>query len=157
MCLIFANFAAMLKSKNPNYVEYVQYKISVNPFMHRLGFEITKIEEGLIEGEMVVREDHAQQNGYVHGGVTSALCDMSAGFAAYSLVAGDQHVFTVEIKISYLNPGIGQKLFAKGWVLKPGKRFHFCESEIYIENKGERKLMAKATTTMAVLKLEDKK
>lgn len=141
----------MLRSKNPNFEEYVRYKISVNPFMHSIGFDIYRIEEGYIEGEMKFRKMHEQQNGYVHGGVTSSLCDMAAGFASYSLVGEGEQVFTVESKISYLAPGIGQRLIAKGWVLKPGKRFHFCESEVHIEKEdGTRKLMAKCSTTMAV-------
>ncbi len=141
----------MLTSKNPNFQDYVRYKISVNQFMHNLGFEIYRIEEGYIEGAMPFQRMHEQQNGYLHGGVTSSLCDMAAGFAAYSLVGEGEQVFTVEAKVSYLSPGIGKRVIAKGWVLKPGRRFHFCESEVYIEKEdGTQKLMAKGSTTMAV-------
>lgn len=141
-----------MQSRNPAFKEYVQLKIERNEFIKALGFKIHHIEPGKVEGELPFLKIHEQQNGYFHGGVISSLCDMACGYAAYSLVEDGTQVFTVEIKVSYLRKGIGDKLIAKGWVVKPGRNFHFCEAEIYVENKGERKLIAKATSTMAVVK-----
>lgn len=148
----------MLQSKNPNYEEYVRLKVQRNKFMQQLGFEITAIKEGTVEGVLEIKEMHEQQNGFVHGGVISTLCDMACGFSAYTLVGEGEQVFTVEIKVSYLRPGIGQRIEAKGWVLKAGKRFHNTEAELYAVNNGERKLIAKASSTMAVIsdKVNDK-
>lgn len=126
--------------------------------MQELGLSLTKIEPGRVTGEMPVREFHEQQNGFVHGGVISTLADMGCGFAAYSLVAEGVQVFTTELKISYLRPGIGEKMKVIGWVLKPGSMFHFCESEVYAVKDGVETLIAKATSTMAVVdrKVNDK-
>lgn len=126
--------------------------------MQQLGFELTQIKEGAVEGVLEIKEMHEQQNGFVHGGVISTLCDMACGFAAYSLVGEGEQVFTVEIKVSYLRPGIGQRIEAKGWVLKAGQRFHNTEAELYAVNNGESKLIAKASSTMAVVrdKVNDK-
>ncbi|MDB5283392.1 MAG: thioesterase, partial [Bacteroidota bacterium] len=101
------------EARNPKYKEYTELKISRNKFIKVLGFEITKIEPGSIEGEMEFKEMHQQQNGWLHGGVTSAVLDMVQGFAAYSLVDEGQQVFTVEAKISYYNPGIAGKFYAR--------------------------------------------
>lgn len=144
----------MMQSMNPQYRDYVQLKVSRNRFMQQLGFELTEITEGQVKGALTISEMHEQQNGFVHGGVISALCDMACGFAAYSLVAEGVQVFTVELKVSYLRPGLGEKILAKGWVLKPGKRFHFCESELYAIKNGKEVLIAKASATMGVI--EDK-
>ena len=143
-----------MQSMNPQYRDYVQLKVSRNRFMQQLGFELTEIAEGQVKGVLTISEKHEQQNGFVHGGVISALCDMACGFAAYSLVAEGVQVFTVELKVSYLRPGVGEKILAKGWVLKPGKRFHFCESELYAIKNGREVLIAKASATMGVI--EDK-
>lgn len=140
------------ESRNPNYVEYTRYKIGKNKFIKWLGMEITKIEPGYIEAEMEFKEMHEQQNGWLHGGVTSAILDMVEGFAAYSLVEQDTQVFTAEAKISYYNPGVARKFFARGWVDKPGKRFHFCQGEIYYLNEhNEEVTVAKGSSTMAVV------
>ena len=143
---------------NPRYEDYVQLKVSRNRFMQQLGFRLTEIAEGAVKGELEITEMHEQQNGFVHGGVISSLCDMACGFAAYSMVPEGVQVFTVELKVSYLRPGIGQKILARGWVLKPGKRFHFCESELYAVRDGQEILIAKASSTMGVVddKVNDK-
>jgi len=140
-----------LEARNPKFKEYTELMISRNKFIQFLGFTITKIEPGYIEGELEFKELHHQQNGWLHGGVTSAVLDMTQGFAAYGMVEDGQKVFTVEAKISYLNPGTADKFFARGYVLKPGKRFHFCEGEIYYLKDGEEVTVAKGSSTMAVI------
>lgn len=145
-----------MKSLNPNYKAYVQKRIDANKFMPFLGFHITEIGEGEITGELTFQPHHEQQNGYLHGGITSAILDMVEGFAAYSMVREGDLVFTVEAKISYLNRGMGKQFFAKGWVIKPGKRFHFCEGEIWYNDENGKKIpVAKGSATMAVLPKEE--
>ncbi|HWB64203.1 MAG TPA: PaaI family thioesterase [Chitinophagales bacterium] len=139
------------QSRNPKFKEYTEFKISKNKFIGWLGFNITKIEPGYTEGEMDFKEMHEQQNGWLHGGITSAILDMVEGFAAYSMVEEGQQVFTVDARISYFNPGIAQKFFARGFVVKPGKRFHFCEGEVYYIKEGEEVIVAKGSATMAVV------
>jgi len=141
----------MFKTRNPKFKELIEDKLSRQYFMKHIGFELTRIEEGVIEGSMPIQQIHKQQNEKLHGGLINTLCDIVAGFAAFSLVAAEKHVVTAEIKVSFLNGGIGETVHAKGWVIKPGRNFHFCESEVWTINKGEKILVAKATTTMAVI------
>ncbi|MBS1596295.1 MAG: PaaI family thioesterase [Bacteroidetes bacterium] len=131
--------------------EYLQLKIDRNKFCAAVGLHFTNLQPGLIEAELEMKEMLEQQNGYLHGGVTSAVCDMVAGYAAYSMVEEGQQVFTVECKVSYYNPGISDRFYATGWVEKAGKRFHFCESEIYYMKGEEKVTVAKSSTTMAVI------
>jgi|694.fasta_scaffold37807_7 uncharacterized protein (TIGR00369 family) len=138
-------------SRNPNFVSYVKSKIEKNYFSNHIGLTFDKIEEGYIEASAPFETFIQQQDGYVHGGFTSALCDIVCGFAGYTLVEEQQRVMTVEIKVSYFNRGIGQKIIGKGSVVKAGKQFFFCEGEVYAINNGEEILMAKATSTMAVI------
>jgi uncharacterized protein (TIGR00369 family) len=142
-----------MESRNPNYKEYVAKKVSTNRFLHHIGFQITQLEPGYMEGEVAFVEFLQQQDGFVHGGVTSTIADMVMGFAAYSLVEEGQKVMTVEMKVSYFNRGMGEKVIGKGRVLKAGKRFHFCEAEVYCEADGVQTLMAKASSTMGVIDL----
>jgi uncharacterized protein (TIGR00369 family) len=140
-----------MQSRNPDWKEYLEYKISRNKFHKHLGLEFTSLGEGRIEAKLDFTDVHEQQNGYLHGGVTSAICDMVAGFASYTLVEQGQQVFTVECKVCYYNPGVADTFYAVGRVDKVGKRFHFCESEVYYHKEGERVTVAKSTTTMAVI------
>lgn len=136
---------------NPEYKLRVEKFLERQHFMKLVGFTMDVIEAGKTEGFLEIGQQHEQQTGLIHGGVIATLADIVAGFAAYTLVSEDQHVVTAELKISYLNRGMGQQLYAIGRVLKQGRRLHFCESEVWSVNGGGRKLIAKATTTMAVI------
>lgn len=120
-------------------------------FMKWIDFAIDKIERGTVEGELELQQKHLQQQGMTHGGVTATISDIVAGFAAYTVVDETQHVVTAELKISYLHPGMGQKLRAIGKVLKAGSKLVFCESEVYSIEKDHSLLIAKATATMAII------
>jgi acyl-coenzyme A thioesterase PaaI-like protein len=61
-------------------------------------------------------------------------------------------VVTAEIKVSCLRPGIGERLIAKGQVLKPGRNIHFCESEVWAVQDGKEVLVAKSSSSMAVVR-----
>ena len=146
----FLTFADMTP-RNNKWKEYVLYKMDRNKFSRALGLEFVTIEPGVVEGVLPFQEMHEQQNGYLHGGVTSAISDMVSGFASYTMVEQDQQVFTVECKVSYYNPGISDTFYARGWVEKAGKRFHFCASEVYYMKGEEKIIVAKSSTTMAVI------
>ena len=145
----------MIKVFNPNFKSRVERFLERQYFMKLVGFDLNVIEEGRTEGTLDLTQQHQQQTGLVHGGVTATLADIVAGFAAYTVVPEDQHVVTGEIKISYFAPGKGDKLYAKGWVVKQGKKMNFCESEVWDIKGGKRTLIAKATTTMVTLFPED--
>ncbi len=121
--------------------------------MKHLGVRLTRIEAGYIEAEMDFEKSLQQQNGFLHGGVSATLCDISAGFAAYSLVESDEGVVTGDLRVSYLNPGDAPKYLAKGWVIKTGKLLNFCESEVWgIYPEKEAVLIAKSSSTMVTVK-----
>ncbi|RDV16645.1 PaaI family thioesterase [Pontibacter diazotrophicus] len=142
----------MIKTFNPDFEQDIREKLEQQGFMKLLGFDITKIEVGRIEGELALEEKHQQHKGFTHGGVIATLSDIVAGFAAASLVPKGASVVTAELKVSYFHPGVGEKLLAKGYVIKPGRRLHFCEAEIYVEKENNDPLLiAKATATMATI------
>ncbi|MBO3700844.1 PaaI family thioesterase [Roseivirga sp. E12] len=147
----------MVKVFNPEFKSRIEKFLERQHFMKLVGFDLNVIEAGRTEGWLDLTEDHKQQTGLVHGGVTATLADIVAGFAAVTVVAEDQHVVTGEIKISYFTPGRGQKLHAKGWVVKQGRKMSFCEAEVWSVDGEERTLIAKASTTMVTIFPEDKK
>ena len=125
----------------------IRRKLIRQNFMHLIGADLTLITPGRVEAELTMGEQHLQQRGFAHGGLIATLADLVAGFAAVTLVPDNYGVVTSDLKISYLNPGLGQKMKAIGWVLKAGRRLHFCEAEVWCDDV----LIAKASATMAVL------
>ncbi len=140
-----------------NFKEIIEKKISVNRFMHFLGFTITKIEAGMVEGELDLQKHHMQQADFLHGGVTATIADIVAGFAAFTLVKQTQNMVTVDLRVSYLNPGLGNKLFAKGYVIKAGSKLFFSEAEVWMVNNDKKVMIAKSSGTFAVINPEDMK
>lgn len=140
-----------MEPRSEKWKEYTEYKIGRNPFHRLLGLKFTSLKPGEVCGELELRQELEQQNGYLHGGVISAVCDMVSGFASYTLAEEGQQVFTVECKVSYFNPGIAEKFYARGWVEKAGRRFHFSAAELYYLKGQEQVTVAKSSTTMAVI------
>ncbi len=139
-------------TQNPDFVNTIHQKLEGQHFMHHIGANLTVIEKAYIEAELLMEEKHLQQAGFTHGGVTATLCDLVTGFAAFSLVGLGDAVVTADLKVSYLNPGDGERLIAKGWVIKPGNMLHFCEGEVWIDKKGKLTQIAHCTALMAVVK-----
>ena len=125
----------------------VRAKLVRQHFMHLVGADLTRIEPGRVEAELTLGRQHQQQRGFAHGGLIATLADLVAGFAAVTLVPDGVGIVTSDLRVSYLNPGVGQRLRAVGWVLKAGRRLHFCEAEVWCDDV----LIAKASATMAVV------
>jgi uncharacterized protein (TIGR00369 family) len=138
--------------KTPRFREIIRDHLHRQMFMKHIKCELTTIEPGLVEAVIELDEMHQQQIGLVHGGVTATIADVAAGFAGFTLVAENEHTVTAEIKISYFAKAVGRRLRAVGTVVKAGRTMHFCEAEVYCEDfDGKETLIAKATTTMAVI------
>ncbi len=147
----------MYKLYNKEYKSRIEKFLQRQHFMKLVGISLDVIEEGATEASLQLKQEHMQQTGLVHGGVVATIADIVSGLAAYTLMPPDHHVVTAELKVSYLHPGRGQALFARGWVLKQGFRINFCEAEVYALDNGSRKLIAKCTSTMATVFPEDVK
>jgi uncharacterized protein (TIGR00369 family) len=141
--------------QEPGFIEMVREKISGNHFTNFIGFSIHTIDARYIEGSLSLEQHHLQQMEFVHGGVTATVSDIVMGFAAFTLVKKGQGVVTVEMKVSYFNPGKGDTLHAIGRVVKAGSRLHFCESELWVHKGNQQTLIAKGTATMALVSSED--
>ena len=146
----------MIKTYNPDFKNTILEKQEGPSFLKHIGFTITNIAEGKIEGELVLEDYHKQSQGFMHGGLTATLADTVAGYAALTLIPKGYQVVTVDLKISYFYPGLGPTIMARGWVLKQGKKLNFCEAEVFSIKEDEAPLLiAEASVTMANLHPED--
>ena len=95
--------------------------------MELIGATLTEIGEGAATIELPVRPDLTQQHGFVHAGIVTMIVDTACGYAAYSTMPPDAAVLTVEFKVNFISPAKGERLIARGRVLKPGIRPLFKE------------------------------
>ena len=122
------------------------------PFVELLGFELLRFEHGEAEIAMQLHEQFTNSWGVAHGGVSMTLLDVVMAHAARSPgedgVAESSGVVTVEMKTSFLRPGLGR-------LVGTGKRLHrtaslaFCEASL-VDAGGA--LVAHATGTFKYLK-----
>jgi uncharacterized protein (TIGR00369 family) len=120
-------------------------------FIGLLGIELIAFGDGWCETRVDVTPTLEQQHGFVHAGVLMTLADHTCGGAASTMAPEGQDVITVENKISFLRPATGAVLFCRGEVLRAGKRLIFTEGEVMIERDGKRVVVAKASSTLAVI------
>jgi uncharacterized protein (TIGR00369 family) len=132
-------------------LDVLQFLIHI-PFVELLGFELLRFERGEAEIAVALREDLTNSWGVAHGGVTMTLLDVVMAHAARSPgedgIAESSGVVTVEMKTSFLRPGLG-RLVGTGRRLHRTASMAFCEGSL-VDAAGE--LVAHATGTFKYLK-----
>jgi uncharacterized protein (TIGR00369 family) len=113
--------------------------------------KITGLAAGYFEITLPRSQVVTQQHGYFHGGVIGTLADVAGGFAANSVLMPDNECVTAEYKINFVAPGIGEKLVARGKLVKLGKTLVIATAEIFAVNQGSEKLCALMQQTLFVI------
>ena len=140
-----------IEPRDPDWDKKVRASFARQTFMDTIGGRIAALSPGRCEVELPFRSDLCQQNGYLHGGVITAIAANAAGYAAFSLMPPNSSLLGVEYKINLLDPAAGERFIARGRVLKPGRTLSVVECDVEAETAGKRKLIAKMLTTMMCL------
>jgi uncharacterized protein (TIGR00369 family) len=123
----------------------------VQGFPAHCGFEVTHADHGTFETCLKVRQDHRQQDGFVHAGVIATMADHTGGYASYTTVSEKFRILTIEFKINYFKPAIGPRLICRSRVIKNGRTIKVVESEIFNVSGAAEKLVSKAMLTMTAV------
>ncbi|WP_370415711.1 PaaI family thioesterase [Streptomyces fradiae] len=94
--------------------------LDAQPFSRLLGARIAAFGDGAATLELDIRDEHRQQNGFVHGGVLSYAADNAITFAAGSALG--PAVLTAGFSIQYVRPAVGAVLRARATVVHAGRR-----------------------------------
>ena len=116
------------------------------PFGELLGIRHVEYSSGHSIVSLKVQKKHLNPMNTVHGAVTFALADTGMALALYTSLSQGESLATLEIKITYLNPGKTGVLHCSTTVLHKGRRFAMLESEIM----QEKQLIAKASGIYAM-------
>ncbi|TFL20181.1 PaaI family thioesterase [Jannaschia formosa] len=98
--------------------------------MATLGARLVEVAPGRVRIEAEVTPATAQQHGFGHAGLTFALADSAAGYAALTTMEEGQEVVTSEFRISLLAPARGL-LVAEGRVIRPGRRLIAIAADVH--------------------------
>jgi uncharacterized protein (TIGR00369 family) len=136
---------------DPNYEPRVRASFARQAAMTLIGAVMTRVEPGHCTIELPVRDDLTQQHGFVHGGVVGMIADSAGGYAAFTLMPADASVLTVEYKINMLAPARGERLVARGEVLKPGRTLSIVRADVYALDGGRETLIAAMQQSLMVM------
>ena len=145
----------MADPEDADYQERIRASFARQGLMRTLGASLGNIGPG--EAEIVLRPDPAisQQHGFVHAGAVSAIADSAAGYAALSLMPARRGVLSTEYKINLLAPAVGDRIVARGRVVKAGRTLTVAQTDVFAERDGQEKLIALLTATMITVEGRD--
>lgn len=95
-----------------------------------------------------------RKHGMFNGAMIASLVDVSSGYAAVSHYEDDCYVVTVELKVNYLRPALGDYLLSKAYVIKGGKKISTIRTEIYVINEETGKETHAATSLVTMMRIK---
>ena len=134
-----------------NYQERIRSSFAKQGLMTTLRATLGDLSPGRVEIEIRPHSAISQQHGFVHAGAISAIADTAAGYAALSLMPEGRGVLTTEFKINLVAPAVGDRVIARGRVVKAGRTLTLAQTEVFAESGGEEKLVALLTATMMTI------
>lgn len=119
--------------------------------MTTVGATMTRLAYGEAEIELPAAAHIRQQQEFVHGGVVAMVLDSACGYAALTAMPAEADVVSVEFKINFLRPALGERLIARGRVLRTGRSISVCQGEVYAVREGREDMVAAMQATMAAV------
>ncbi|WP_299688312.1 PaaI family thioesterase [uncultured Tateyamaria sp.] len=126
----------------------IQTSFDRQSMMQTFGAQLDAVAPGQVTLSAPILPGSLQQQGFAHAALTFGLGDSAAGYAALTTIPEDQEVVTAEIKINLTAPATGDRLVARGRVVKPGRRLIVVTSEVVCVANGDETLVAILQGTM---------
>lgn len=137
-----------LEPRDPDFAARVRASFDSQAFMQHVGAELTRVEPGHCTVEARHVAELTQQHGFFHAGVVATLADDAAGYAAYTLMGADDSILTVEFKLNLVAPADGDRLVARGEVLRAGRTLATCRADVFVVRDGAEHLCAASQATL---------
>jgi uncharacterized protein (TIGR00369 family) len=124
------------EAQNPDFAAVVRASFARQGLMRALGIELMKVTPGACVLCAAADPRLTQQEGYFHGALVGAMLDSAGGYAAYSLMPPGSEVLTTEYKVNFIAAAAGERLIARGRVIKPGRTLTIAMAEAFCERNG---------------------
>jgi uncharacterized protein (TIGR00369 family) len=141
----------MTRLANTDFAECVTASFDKQTAMRLIRATLPLVEHGRTEIHVPHWNGIEQQHGFVHGGVVGMIADTAAGYAAMTMVPSSASVLTVEYKLNLVAPADGEKLIARGQVVRPGRTLIVTKAEVFAVKAGKETLCALMQQTIMVM------
>lgn len=141
----------MTRISDPHFAERVRASFDRQQAMALICAELPVVGHGRTEIHLPHWSGVEQQHGYVHGGVVGMIADSAAGYAAMTMVPASASVLTVEYKMNLMAPADGDKLIARGSVVRAGRTLIVTQAEVFAVRDGRETQCALMQQTIMVM------
>lgn len=138
----------MLTAPDPEFATRVRLNFGEQRIMATLGASLGTIGPGVVDIVLPFRDDLTQQDGFIHAGVVATIGDSACGYAAYTMMPAGSRVLSIEFKVNLLAPAVGERLEARGRVVRAGRTITVCRADVVAVTDEKEKLVAMMMGTM---------
>jgi acyl-CoA thioesterase len=125
---------AVAGSRHPSPREVINYMGTVNRVFQGLGVEVLEAQPGRSLFAMVVREEHTNTFGGLHGGIIFALADQTFGFTCN---AKNEKAVSAGATIEFLGPAqLGDRVISEAIEVYREGRNALYDVKIWVEATG---------------------
>lgn len=114
----------------------------------RLGWKITRIEEGELDMRLPFRADFLRPGGTISGPVLMGLADTAAYLVILSMIGPVALAVTTSLNINFMRRPSPEELSARARILKLGRQLAVVE--VYMALAATDTLVAQATVTYSI-------
>lgn len=140
-----------MTSEQPAIEERIRTSFARQGLMATLGASLGSVAPGRVDIVLIPGPTVSQQHGFVHAGAVSAIADSAAGYAGLSLMPPGRGVLTTEFKINLVAPALGERIIARGEVVKSGRTLTLAQAKVFAQTGGQEKLVALLTATLMAI------
>ena len=137
--------------QDPEFEQNVRRSFDSLIFMGTLGARLHRVAPGEVEIDLLFRDDLTQHHGYIAGAALTAIVDVACGYAAMTLMPSGASVLTIEYKVNFLSPAQGERMVARGRVVRPGRTVSVCSGDVVAIAGGNERIVATMLATMATI------
>lgn len=137
----------------PEKKELVQASFKRSETLKFYNASLEAVETDFVSIKLPKQEMMTRKHGMFNGAMIASLVDISSGYAAVSHYEDDCYVVTVELKVNYLRPALGDFLVSKSNVIKGGKKISVVRTEIYAVTEANSKETHAATSLVTMMRI----
>jgi uncharacterized protein (TIGR00369 family) len=124
------------QAENPDYAAMVAASFARQGLTQALGIELVEVTPGGCVLSAAADPRLTQQHGLFHGALTGAMLDSAGGYAGYSLMPPGSEVLNTEYKVNFIAAAAGERLIARGRVIRPGRTITVTMAEAFCLQDG---------------------
>jgi uncharacterized protein (TIGR00369 family) len=133
---------------DPDFAETAKRFLMAMPIAQYFGFTVTGVRPGLFEITQPFRKELSFRPGIFQAGPVGTLADMAAACAGMTMLPRGWAASTVDYTIKLIAPAAGEKLVARGRLVRSGRTLSVTASDVYAVREGNETLCATALATI---------